>query len=367
MQSAYIVSAKRSIVSPINGSLSSLPINELAAPVINNAIEASGINADAVDELIVSNALGAGGNPARLIALSSNLPEKVAGLSIDRQCVGGLDAIMLGIKLVQSGSANVIVAGGVESYSNRPIRLAQAYDKILVPYNTPEFTPNSNAEIHLAEAAFIIAEKFGFTQMDQDLFAINSHAKALDSKKSLSDEIVKIAPENFSFDPYARNLSLKLCGRAPKLFGSISHANTAISADAASFVVICKNVAKGEKALKLITGSTVGANPKLPGLAPLDAIKGVFDVSGLNEKDINHVEIMEAYASQAMACIAGSGLENVKTNPKGGALARGHPIGASGAILVTRLFSDLSPGEVGLAAIAAAGGIGSAALFGCIG
>ena len=124
MQSAYIVSAKRSIVSPINGSLSSLPINELAAPVINNAIEASGINADAVDELIVSNALGAGGNPARLIALSSNLPEKVAGLSIDRQFVGGLDAIMLGIKLVQSGSANVIVAGGVESYSNRPVRSA---------------------------------------------------------------------------------------------------------------------------------------------------------------------------------------------------------------------------------------------------
>ena len=365
MQSAYIVSARRSVVSPINGSLSLLRINELAAPVINNVIEASGINVDEVDELIVSNALGAGGNPARLIALSSNLPEKVAGLSIDRQCVGGLDAIMLGIKLVQSGNANVVVAGGVESYSNRPIRLAQADDKILVPYNTPEFTPNSKKETHLAEAAFKIAEKFGFTQKDQDMFAINSHAKALAAKKYLSDEIVKIGTEKIFFDPYARNLSLKLCGRAPKLFGSITHANTAISADAASFVVICKKFPKGEKALKLISGTTVGTNPKLPGLAPLDAIQGVFDVSGLNQRDIDQVEIMEAYASQAMACITGSGLENVKINPKGGALARGHPIGASGAILVTRLFSDLSPGDVGLATIAAAGGIGSAALFGC--
>ena len=125
MQSAYIVGAKRSIVSPINGPLSSLKINELAAPVINNLIETSGIKFDDVDELIVSNALGAGGNPARSIALASKLPERVAGLSIDRQCVGGLDAILLGIKLVQVGSANIVVAGGVESFSNRPIRLAQ--------------------------------------------------------------------------------------------------------------------------------------------------------------------------------------------------------------------------------------------------
>ena len=201
MQSAYIVGAKRSIVSPINGPLSSLQIHELAAPIINNVIEASGIKSDEVDELIVSNALGAGGNPSRLIALASNLPERVGGLTIDRQCVGGLDAIILGIKLVQAGSANVVVAGGVESFSNRPIRLAQEYDKILVPYDTPEFTPDSDQEIHMAEAAFKVAEKFGLTQKDQDAFAINSHANALNSKTYLTNEIVKIGPENISFDP----------------------------------------------------------------------------------------------------------------------------------------------------------------------
>ncbi len=367
MQSAYIVGAKRSIVSPVNGPLSSLQIHELAAPIINNVIEASGIKSDEVDELIVSNALGAGGNPSRLIALASNLPERVGGLTIDRQCVGGLDAIILGIKLVQAGSANVVVAGGVESFSNRPIRLAQEYDKILVPYDTPEFTPESDQEIHMAEAAFKVAEKFGLTQKDQDAFAINSHANALNSKTYLTNEIVKIGPENISFDPYTRNLSLKLCERAPKLFGSITHANTAISADAASFVVICKNVPEGRKALELVSGATIGANPKLPGIAPIDAIEKTFKCSGLENTNINHVEIMEAYASQAMACLSGSGLANTKTNPKGGALARGHPIGASGAILVTRLFSDLSPGELGIAAIAAAGGIGSSAIFRCLG
>ncbi len=367
MQSAYIVGAKRSIVSPMNGPLSSLKIHELAAPIINNVIKASGINADEVDELIVSNALGAGGNPSRLIALASNLPERVGGLTIDRQCVGGLDAIMLGVKLVQAGSVSVVVAGGVESFSNRPVRLAQEYDKILVPYETPEFTPDSDQEIHMAEAAFKVAEKFGFTQRDQDVFAINSHANAVNSKKDLTDEIVKIGPGNISFDPYPRKLSLKLCERAPKLFGSITHANTAVSADAASFVVICKNVPNGRKALELVSGATIGANPKLPGIAPVDAIEKTFESSGLRKTNINHVEIMEAYASQAMACLSGSGLENIKTNPKGGALARGHPIGASGAILVTRLFSDLSPSELGIAAVAAAGGLGSAAIFRCLG
>tara|TARA_Y100001934_G_C12260397_1_gene729714 strand:- start:100 stop:1203 length:1104 start_codon:yes stop_codon:yes gene_type:complete len=367
MRLAYIVGAKRSIVSPINGPLSSLQIHELAAPVINNVVEASGIKSDEVDELIVSNALGAGGNPSRLIALASNLPERVGGLTIDRQCVGGLDAIMLAIKLVQSGSANVVVAGGVESFSNRPIRLAQEYDKILVPYDTPEFTPDSDQEIHMAEAAFNVAEKFGFTQKDQDSFAINSHANALNSKKYLTKEIVKIEPKNISFDPYARNLSIKLCERAPKLFGSITHANTAISADAASFVVVCKDLPKGRKALELVSGATIGADPRWPGIAPVAAIEKTLNYSGITKTDINHVEVMEAYASQAMACLLASGLSNTKTNPRGGALARGHPIGASGAILVTRLFSDLSPGELGIAAVAAAGGIGSAAIFRCLG
>ena len=129
--------------------------------------------------------------------------------------------------------------------------------------------------------------------------------------------------------------------------------------------MICRNIIKGRKALKLISGATVGADPKLPGLAPITAIEEVFQASGLRQKNINQVEVMEAYASQAMACLSESGLGNVKTNPKGGALARGHPIGASGTILVTRLFSDLSPGDLGLATIAAAGGIGSAAIFGC--
>ncbi|MFC6761062.1 beta-ketoacyl synthase N-terminal-like domain-containing protein [Sulfitobacter porphyrae] len=144
--SAWLAAACRSAVAPRDGALSALSLHELGAPVIKAVLAQAGLTAEDVDELIVSNALGAGGNPARVLALAAGLPERVAGLSIDRQCAGGLDAVVLARQMVLAGAADVVVAGGVESYSRRPLRLRRFADgRAPEAYEQAEFTPGPTA------------------------------------------------------------------------------------------------------------------------------------------------------------------------------------------------------------------------------
>lgn len=336
-----IIAARRTAVVPRGGAFAHLALHELAAPVIRACLDDAGISGDDVNEVIISNAMGGGGNPARLAALAAGLPETVAGLSIDRQCSGGLDAIGLGMALVASGQAKVVIAGGVESYSRRPIRMRTYPDADPVAYDRPPFTPWPGRDPEMPDAAQALAEKLGITRAQQDAWAIASHAKA---------HPLGIVPLlGIDNDPFARDLTERLCARAPVLNGTITTANTAVAADAAAFCVITR---EGDG--PVITGyRCIGGQPDLPGLAPVAAIRaltGPFD----------HAEVMEAYAVQAIACVDGAGLPHEIVNTHGGALARGHPIGASGAILAVHLFHRLKAGGNGVAAIAAAGGIGSA-------
>ncbi len=359
---AYIISAKRSIVAPIGGALAACDVHDLATPVITDCLKAADIKIDQVDELILSNALYGGGNPARLAALSAGLPETVAGLSIDRQCVGGLDAILLAARMVQSGAASIVIAGGAESYSRRPIRQKTFQDgRAPEAYDRPPFTPwlDRDPEMHIAAAD--LAARLEISKADQDVWAIQSHAKALIHKDQLFDEITQFVGISDTSDPYTRSLTEALCARAKSLSGTITSANTATAADAAAFcVIVSEEVLKclpNAKAVEIVLGATVGSDPTLPGLAPVTAIKAI----GADNQVFTHIEIMEAYAAQAIACVNEAGLNPAHVNQKGGALARGHPIGASGAILAVRLYHDLvETGGIGLAAIAAAGGIGTA-------
>lgn len=365
-KACYLIAAKRSPVAPRGGALSTFNLHELSAPIINAVLTSAGIDASAVDEVIVGNALGAGGNPARVISLAAGLNERIAGLSIDRQCCSGLDAILLAKDMITSGRASVVVAGGVESYSQRPLRFRidnnssepQAYDQ-------PPFTPWPDRDPDMGQAANKLANDLGISFQAQNDWAINSHAKALLSKEQLQTEIVAIG--GIMHDSFTRTLSPAVCNRAARLHGSISSANTAVAADAAAFcLVVSESVAKqfnGTK-LRVASGATLGANPELPGLAPLAAIESVLKNEGLNASDLVRAEIMEAYAAQAIACIQQANIDQTICNISGGALARGHPIGASGAVLLTRLFSEMSPiNGFGIAAIAAAGGLGSALLI----
>jgi acetyl-CoA C-acetyltransferase len=374
-----IIAAKRSAIVPRHGAFDGLEAHEIAAPVIRDLIaqgRATGgahVDAAEIDELILSNALGAGGNPARVAALAAGLPERIAGLTLDRQCAGGLDAIRLGAALIASNMAQVVIAGGAESYSRRPNR-ARRTDMpdgrtSYQPYERPPFAPWPHADPEMHHAAQTLAHDI--SKHDQDDWAIASHAKARAAAELMRAEITPI--NGLAHDPFARALTPRIAQRAPLLcpeFGpsaSVSAANTAVAADGAAFVLMVAGThPAAREGVTYLGGATLGGDPGMPGLAPIAAINATLAASGLRAMDLDVAEIMEAYAVQAIACVRGAGLDPLITNLGGGALARGHPIGASGAINAVRLFSALHhrPRATGVAAIAAAGGIGTAILLG---
>ncbi|MGC1502732.1 MAG: thiolase family protein [Sulfitobacter sp.] len=367
MRHSVLLSARRTPVVPRNGAFSHLSIEDLAKPVLLAAMTDAGLSPQDINELIVANALGGGGNPARIVALNAGLPERVAGLSIDRQCVGGLDALILGDALIRAGQCDVVIAGGVESYSRRPLRYRTFADgRAPLLYDQAQFTPWSDQDPNMAEAANRLATDLGIEKSEQDAWAIRSHANAQRyTAKEPTPEIVSL--EGLTHDQFTRELTLRHCNRATVVDGSITAANMAVAADAAAFVVMSSRgfaQRKGLRGVEFIAGATIGDNPVLPGLAPVLAIKQVLERAGVSTRDISAVEIMEAFAVQAIACVQGADIPEKIVNACGGALARGHPIGASGAILAVMLFHQLSKNKgFGLAGIAAAGGLGSAAVF----
>jgi acetyl-CoA C-acetyltransferase len=360
---AFIIAAKRSAIVPRGGAFSHLSIEDLGAPVAQACLVAAGIAPDRVDEIIVSNALGAGGNPARRLALAMGLPETVAGLTTDRQCAGGLDAVLLARALIASGHAEVVLAGGVESYSRRPLRLAtDPAGGPSVPYDEAPFTPWPDRNPKMTDAANALAQTLGITREMQDAWAVESHAKAFVASGAMQTEIVPLL--GVTVDPFTRHLTPAAVTRAKPIAGSITPANAAVAADGAAFclVVSAKIAALAARALHIAAAATLGAAPEQPGLAPIAAIARVLAQARIAPNALVISEVMEAYSVQAIACVQGAGLDPALVNLHGGSLARGHPIGASGAVLAVRLWHDLQAGY-GLATIAAAGGIGSALLL----
>jgi len=295
----YIISAKRSPVAPRGGGLAHLNLHQLASPVIQALLSSVGVKPQQVEQLVVGNALGAGGNPARLIALASGLNESVAGVSVDTQCCSGLDAVLIANDMIVSGRASIVIAGGVESYSQRPMRFQKTPGTdTLQAYEQPAFTPWPERDPDMSVAADALAQKLGLSFDRLNQYAIQSHDKGLDAIDSLSTEMVPMA--KLAKDDFTRVLTNKLCERAARLHGSISIANSAVAADGAAFcLVVSESVANAYNGPKLCiqSGITLG------------------------------------------------------------------PVGASGAVLMTRLFTEMSTiSGLGIAAIAAAGGIGTAIL-----
>ncbi len=360
---SVITAARRSPVAPRHGALCALASHELVAPLVRQALRDAGLSPDDVGEVILSNALGAGGNPARLAALAAGLPERIAGLSIDRQCAGGLDAILLADALVRAGAHDVVVAGGVESYSRRPLRYRTHPDgRAAEFYDQAPFTPWPERDPDMAQAADRLAESLGIGREAQDNWAIESHRAA----RAAGPDPRIVPMGGLDHDPFTRPLSPRLAARAPVVAGTITAANMAVAADGAAIVIVVSERIAGKGGrqgtnVQILAGETVGGAPDCPGLAPLPAIEAALKTAGIRPNDLAAAAIMEAFAIQAIACQQGAGLPRAIVNPLGGALARGHPVGASGALVAVDLIRllDRQPGY-GLAAIAAAGGIGSA-------
>ena len=364
-QRAFIVAAARTPVVPTGGAYRDLDYDRLAIAPIRSCLAQAGIEPHRVDEVVLSNALGAGGNPARVTALAAGLDQRVAGLSLDRQCAGGLDALLVARALIGSGQAEVVLAGGSESGSLRPQRgFRTRYGDEPVFRDQARFSPWPDRDPDMAAAADRLANELAISKAEQDDWAIASHTKALAATPVVSKELVNPDGHDLATDPFTRRMDKRLCERARPLAGSVTIANTAPAADAAALVlVVSEDVRRKlgvDHAMEIIAGYTTGADPERPGLAPVEAIARTVK-SANRPLGAMRVELMEAYAVQAIACARATGMRDDQVNMYGGALARGHAIGASGAVLAVRLFSDLkdSPGT-GLAAIAAAGGIGTA-------
>ncbi len=307
-----------------------------------------------------------------MVALAAGLPEAVPALTLDSQCCGGVDAVQMAMHMLGARAAHIVLAGGVESFSTAPRRIARgrngAPDQ---EYQRPPFSPWPEKDPDMIEAAAHLAELKQISRKAQEEFAINSHQKATAAQAALRTEIVPIA--GVIDDAFTRALNPKLCAKLPVISGDaetgLTAATTAVEADGAAICLLVSEamlMAQPQlqaRAIKLCGGASAGSDPTLPGLAPIAAIEKLLRQLKLSSTDIAIVEMMEAFSVQAMACLAATNLPLARTNLGGGALARGHPIGASGAINLVRLFYQLqqvAAGTYGLAAIAGAGGLGSA-------
>jgi acetyl-CoA C-acetyltransferase len=367
---AWILAARRTAVAPRGGAFAGVEPHELAGCVIAQVLQDARVAPDAVDDVMLGNALYGGGNPARRAALAAGIPESVPALTLDSQCCAGLDAILAAAERITAGAADLIVAGGVESFSRAPIRMRRprAPDEAPVAYDHPPFTPWPARDPEMIPAAAELAAELGITRAAQEAFAVESHRKA--ASGPAANEIVPVA--GLVRDAFARALTPAFAARLKPLAGEVAHAVTAatvaVEADAAAVVVVASErrlaaLKAAGRPLRIVSGARRGFDPTRLGLAPIAAAQAALARAGLAARELQAAEVMEAFAVQAMACIDGIGIDAAIVNRGGGALSRGHPIGASGAILAVRLWHELqreAPGSTGLAAIAAAGGLGSA-------
>lgn len=367
----------RSAVCPRGGALAALAPHEIGAPVVRALLARSGLAAADVSALLCGNALGAGGNPARMVALAAGLPDKVPALSVDSQCCAGLDAVTLGAALLASGQAELVVAGGVEAWSRAPIRQHRPREAgaPAVAYERPAFAPEPARDPEPPQAAARLAARHGVTRAAQDAWAIDSHARALAGRARMADEIVPIGAA--AHDAYARALTAARAARMPVEAVEAAAAACAVSrlaiapqADGAAFVALASADAAARLGcrprLRWLGGVSVGGAPEWPTQGALDATQALLARHGLGAGALWGVELHEAFAVQAIVFADALGLPRERLGRGGGGLGRGHPIGASGAVSLVRLLADMDreapPGALGLATIAAAGGLGAAVL-----
>jgi len=379
---ALIAAWARSAVAPLGGAFRNLQSHEIAAPVLRALLQRAGIGPEAVDAVVIGNALGAGGNPARMLALAANLPDRCAALSVDTQCCSGLDAIALAVGMLASGQASVVIAGGVEAWSRAPLRHHRPLHvgDVPVAYERPAFAPDPARDPDLLQSAADHAAQQHITRVQQDAYAVQSHQRALQHQDFLRDEIVEI--NGLQHDAYPRALTPERAARMPLAVQGAADAaastNCAVStlaistkADGAALVLLATPQACQHLGLKphaaWLASASVGADPGTPLLAAQVAAQLALQRAGLHSMaELRAIELHDAFAVQGLSFCSALGLRPEAINRRGGGLARGHPIGASGAVALVRLLTDLqqdaAPGARGLAAVAGAGGIGAAVI-----
>ncbi len=375
---AVVVAACRTPFTRLDGALADQPVDALACIVIRDLVER--VPDAPPDDVIVATATGSGGNPARRAALAAGLDPSIPGLTLDRQCGGGLDAIMLACRLVESGAGTVYIAGGAESASTSPLRTTTSRERQVGGrgfFPRSAFAPDGHDDPGMAESAEDMAAERGIDRERQDAYAARSHARALAARDDgvFDREIVACEADGTSvvLDECPRpTLTAERMARLPAVVrreGTVTAGNASQIADGAAAVVVMSGSEarrRGLGGLRHRDSITVGVDPGLPNLGAIAAVRRLRERHhDLDPAAVAHVAMTEAFAAQMIATIDELGLDPTRVNPHGGSIALGHPWGASGALQVVRLFSELAgrDGAWGLALAAVAGGMGSAAWF----
>lgn len=369
MSIPVLIAGRRTPIGNAGHGLAGLTVPDLAAPIlaaVAGDLRGSGIDID-IDDVVLGNCLGPGGNPARVAALQAGLGSEVPGVTVDRQCGSGLDAVMIAAQRVRTGDDALILAGGAESASTAPWRYWPPADGgEPTRYTRAPFAPHGYPDPDMGVAADDLARIRGISRERQDSYAERSHVLA--AAADFSAETVSL--DGVDRDERIRaGLTAQRLARLRPAFGPDGTATAGnscgISEGAAVLAVTTDAVAAGIPALRVL-GTAVGASdPALPGLGPVPAIRKVLARCGVGIADVGVVEITEAFASIVLAVVDELGIEPELVCPQGGAIAMGHPWGASGAILLVRLaarmLADDGP-QLGLAACAIGGGQGIAML-----
>ena len=380
-----IVSAQRTPVGSFNGALSSLPAHELGRIVIQAAVERAGIELADVNEVILGQVLqaGAGQGPARQASINAGIPVESPAWSLNQLCGSGLRAVALGAQQISQGDAKIVVAGGQESMSQSPhaqnLRSGQKMgDLAFVDTMIKDGLWDAFHGYHMGQTAENIAARWQITREDQDRFAVTSQNRAEAAQKAgrFKDEIAPVTIKGrkgdtvVADDEYVRHgVTLEsISGLRPAFSkeGTVTAANASGLNDGAAAVVLMTAAEAKRRGLKplarIASWAHAGVPPEIMGTGPIPATQKALEKAGWKVSDLDLIESNEAFAAQSLSVVRELGLDPAKVNVNGGAIAIGHPIGASGARILTTLLNEMhrSGAQKGLATLCVGGGMGVA-------
>ncbi|MBN9318376.1 MAG: acetyl-CoA acetyltransferase [Caulobacterales bacterium 68-7] len=385
MTDIVIVSAARTPVGSFNGALASVPAHQLGAVAIKAALERAGVSANEVDEVVLGHVLqaAAGQGPARQASIAAGIPKETPAWSLNQICGSGLRAVALGAQQIADGSAKIVVAGGQESMSQAPHAAhlrngTKMGDLSMVDTMIKDGLWDAFNGYHMGQTAENIAEKFQITREDQDAFAVASQnkAEAAQAAGKFADEIAPVTIKGrkgdtvVDQDEYIRKGATveAMAGLRPAFSkeGSVTAGNASGLNDGAAAVVLMSAEEAEKRGLKplarIVSAATAGVDAAIMGTGPIPASRKALEKAGWTVADLDLVESNEAFAAQSLCVTRELGLDPAKTNVNGGAIAIGHPIGASGARVLTTLLHEMkrSGAKKGLATLCIGGGMGVA-------
>jgi len=381
-KNVVITSALRTPIGTFRGALSDVQANVLGALCVTEAIKKSNLNPNDVDELIMGQVLtgGTGQNPARQAAIGAKIPIEKTAYIINQVCGSGLRSVAAGLQAIVSGDSKIVIAGGQESMTNSPhaihFRNGKKLDeKKLVDTMIKDGLWDAFNGYHMGVTAENVAAKWKITRKDQDDFALSSQLKAekAQKEKKFENEIIPViidSKNKLEVDEHPRKgMTLEKLAKLKPSFksdGTVTPGNASGINDGAAAVVLMNQSEAKKRSLKIlgkiVSWATCGVDPALMGSGPIPATKKALSKAGWQVKDLDLIESNEAFAAQSLAVIKDLGLPNDKVNVNGGAIALGHPIGASGTRILVTLLHEMQRRDVkkGLATLCIGGGMGIA-------